>query len=126
MKVYQNKDEALKAIGTMRKVMWKILTRLPGDGYNGDWQQAEDIELASQLSRVVHSSRTKQHAVTISDEAYERLSTLTVGQMGSVTGRKTRDLSEGSEVEPRRVISDYDMIALAEAVVIILERADWE
>ena len=121
MKVYENKEEALKAIGTMRKAMWQILTRLPSDGYNGDWQQAEDIEFASQLSRVVHSSRTRQHAVTISDEAYERLSTLTIGQLSSVTNRKTRDLDEGPAVKPRKVISDEDRKALAEALGVILE-----
>ena len=67
------------------------------------------------------AQRWVQRRLAAGDEAYERLSTLTIGQLSSVTNRKTRDLDEGPAVKPRKVISDEDRKALAEALGVILE-----
>ena len=126
MKTYLNKNEVEKAINVLRNKMWRILNRLATDGYNGDWQHAEDIEFVSQLSRVVHSSRIHSDSVTISDEAYDRLSTLTICQLSSVANRKTRAITEEATMKPHKTFSDDDRKALMDALSVILEQTGGE
>lgn len=122
MKIYLNKEDAEAAINVLRRGMWQILTRLQNDGYNGGWQHAEDIEFVSQLSKIVHSSRIHSDKVTISDEAYDCLSTLTLGELSSVMDRKTRAITAKAATKAQKTFSDDDEVALLNAVNVILRR----
>ena len=116
---YENTEEINVAINTLRGALWRVIDRLSSHGYDGDWQQAQDIELVSRLSGVVHSYKQSPHRV--SDESVKRLGMLSFGEISSVLNRKTRAITESDKsVKPDKSFSQEQIDDIIRSMSVVI------